>query len=288
MTGSEISRDFDLTINASDTVYLGARRTQLFKDAMIDTFEFVYKRLRTGDYYDKLRNFISVDNTFLLTNNSVNIYAGITDYFHLLGVKYKIIDGLSNYTIDTVTTNNQTGVITITFENKTPLRGYAGKAEKLLVTNFMGFTNTEVYVKQISDYRYELYVDIFLKTPLIQTLPYNPVVASVVRVVEEWAKPLRTLTKGNYYGKPNLYFPKYEIADGLIKAHPLEYQIPSLTLDYLKMPVFVDPTDSFDYETVYPLDFLRLFVDFSAKRYFGQVKDFNSEVDMIKTNIVND
>ena len=288
-TGTDISRDFDRVINASYSVYAGgARRTTLFKDSLIDMFEYVYKHLQTGDYYDKLRYFISLGNSYQLTNNTI-ITQNITDYYHLLGVKFTIQDVLANYSMKGVKINNSTGVITITFNNKTPLRGYAGFAEQLLLSNFCGYTQVLAYVKQMNDYNYELYSDEFYKNPLLLISPFDITNASAIRIVKTWAKPLRTETKGMYYGSPTIYFPKYEIGDGLIRAYPENYPITDGEFDFLRLPIWIDPTDnSFDYETVYPVDAIKMFVDFAAKRYFEETKDFNSVTAKITTDIVND
>lgn len=267
-TGANIAQNWRRIANLPINVYYNpVKLNSLFKDALVACLEFVYRNLEGNDYNSKINSIISTGDTFPLINNQINIFAGIPNYYKLLGAKFSIKDDLNDYSIKSVTKNPSTGLVTITFKYKTPLRGYAGKAEQLLLISFMSASNVEVFVKQNNDYDYELYMDPFFKTKFVTAATYSSGI--VTRIVKKWAKPYLSNSKGNYYGDPSLLVPKYEIADGNIKAYPDEYNIYSMELDYLTTPpLFIDTEDALtDVEQYYPIDFIRMFTDKAVELY---------------------
>lgn len=268
MTGVEINNEFDRQRRGSITVfYTNSQRNALFKKAFIQKIDSVYKRLDTQIAYDEIAGLISTNKPFtpILTSPRENAVAlnTITDYFHLLAVLCETIDPYP-ITVSSVETVNNITTVTLTAKSA------SRTTEAWLLTNFMGYTTKVCYIKQVGNYKYQLYADAALLTPLSPPDPYTG--GTVARLIYHYAKPYPSTEKIGYFGQPTMYYPKYEIANSAIKLFP--DTIDNIWIDYIKKPsVEIDvANNSFDYLTLYTYTLMQGVIALAVQLFFDEIR----------------
>lgn len=259
MTGVEFDKIFDRKMREAYTGFYSPVQVKpaLYKEALIARIQETYKNLNEQQEYDKLQNLIATNAAYPLTNSAIDI-VDIDNYFHLLAFKAVCIDNDFDGTGVKFTAPS-----TITTPVLTALR--TGEIVVILGNTY--------YAKQKgTTTTYTLYDDEAM------TLAANfGVVANgtpIVRVVSYYGRTLHVSDrKIGQWGKPTIYIPKAEIADGKIKVYPSATQI---IVDYIKAPVvFINPTDNVvDLELSYPYNFLMDVADKAVEMMAKETHDY--------------
>jgi hypothetical protein len=259
MTGVEFDKIFDRKMREAYTGFYSPVQVKpaLYKDALVSRIGDIYKNLNEQQEYDKLQNIIATNAVYPLTNSAIDI-ADIDKYFHLLAFKATCND----------TAFDGTGV-KYTAPNiiKTPILTSLRTGDAVIILGNM------YYAKQIGiTTTYNLYEDEAM------TLEANfgnvATGTQLLRVVSYYGRTLHVSDrKIGQWGKPTIYIPKAEIADGKIKVYPIAT---SIIIDYIKYPVvFINPTDNvIDLELTYPYNFLIEIADKAVEMMAKETHDY--------------
>lgn len=278
-TGQAFSDQIDITSDlAYGTYFDPAKKNALIKEALIKMCSLKYATLDTQAEYDEIYQFISTNTSVTATNNTINITptGAIVDYFHLLAIKPIFTKPMD---LVVVSATNATPVV-ITFNKKSMLRSGSGCV-------FSGATNNAIingtrYLRQINDYKYALYSDPQLITPIIGSGTLAGTVTTKMLFQTDFCTQYISGRKGTGFHIPTIFNPKFEIANGLIKIYPLEVQCSSVLMDYMKKPLLsqlpILDDVVIDLEQTYSIRFLYYWIDEVVKLYAEQQR----EVQMIQ------
>ena len=128
--------------------------------------------------------------------------------------------------------------------------------------------------KQLTDVIYELYTDETLLIPFYNGFPYAND-GTVKRVIETYATPYSSEEKIGYLSTPTIYYPKYQLANNLLKTYAGGSTITSVEIDYLStLPLDIDVTDSTnDLLEFYPQELLYSTLDKAAYLFSIETRD---------------
>jgi len=260
MTGADFDLIFQRKINQPYIDAYGiSQRTELYREALMDTIESWYKNLDEQREYDYLNYIISTNYAVdMPANSQINLVDISPSYNHLLAVRAICKDFTWNNTVRSYDATNQI----ITFAKRSALRD-----QELL---HPAHGSLYLYVKQINNYQYKLYNDFNLTEVFDSTLQNT----ELERWVSYWCKPIYSDNKIDPFQEATIYYPRYEVADQALKITPYAIKI---LIDYLRQPpVQIDPTDTTtDIEAFYPYKFLMAIADSATTRFMLEVKDTN-------------
>lgn len=256
MNGVEFDKIFQNKVDESYTGYTNtAKKTRIFKEALILAIEEKYKDLDTQKEYDELSSVIKTEKTFSPSGNAIYTKGSTTpvidDYEHLLAVKSKY---LVNTNL-TITGASRTTPIVITVSGQNNLRS----KEQLVISGITGNTNANgtFYIKKVNSKKFALYSDKELITKVASSAQY--VSGGVIkRMYYNYCKPYLSDQKIGVFGNPTVTNPKFGTSNGQLKFYPTTETTTEITIDYItKATVFIDPEDNVvDLEDTYPYKFL--------------------------------
>lgn len=275
-TGQNFSDLIDITSDlAYGTYFDPSKKNALIKESLIKMVSMKYAGLDTQAEYDEILKFLASNITFAVTSNAINVTptGAIADYFHLLAIKPTFTKVL---TLNVVSATNATPIV-VTFDKKSILRS------KSYVT-FAGATaNTSLngsrYLKQLNDYKYGVYFDINLLTPVPGNGTLAGTVTTTLNYNNNYCTQLRSGEKGNGFSDATVFKPMFEMADSSIKIYPNTEVCPSAVVDYVRKPLdnqLPDITNNaIDLELTYSIRFLYYWVDEIVKLYGEQMREYS-------------
>ncbi len=260
MTGLEFDKIFDRKMREAYTGFYSTVNVKpaLYNEALIMYIQDTYKNLNEQQEYDKLRSLIVTNDSYPLIASELAINT-IRQYFHLLAFKATCTDEAFNGSGVKYTAPNtvETPVLTALRTGET--------------VSILGIT---YYVKQEgSGNKYKLYTNANLTTAA--NFGVVPNGTPMTRSVTYYGRTLYLSDKKiAQWGKPTIYIPKAEIADGKIKVYPTATNI---IIDYVKEPtVKIVPTDNIvDLELTYPYNFLIGVADKAVAMMAMETHDYN-------------
>ncbi len=195
--------------------------------------------------------------------------ATISDYWHLLAIKCVFNSPLYGITVTDATNRNP---IILELNKRSVIRS----GSKIVVSGITGNTaaNGTFYARVRNDYQLALYSDVNLQVPVIGNGAYISG-GTVSLINENYATALTSKMKIGTLNKPTAQEPYFEIANNLIKIHPLTQPCASATIDYIRVPqVVVDVANAVtDLTLYYPEKFLFALVTEAAKLFANETRD---------------
>lgn len=201
---------------------------------------------------------IHTANTGVFTStNTSSVRNMVNDYWHVLNVKPVYYDREYNVAISGIS-NTSPIVVTMAYYN-TYRTGEQVNISGALVNTA---ANGSWYIKKLNNFKFALYYDINLQTPVAGNGVYTSG-AVLSRITSRVATPYESNVKVGTLNIPTTFEPGYEIADNLLKFYPLTITCQSVTLDYIKVPdKVVDVADTItDLTLYYPEKLLYLIID---------------------------
>lgn len=271
MTGLELYTYFLEKIQSNYTGYLStATANRLFKQALYQAIENKYRNLAEQREFDNLTGVIKTEAVYTpVTNQLTTTSTGIVnDYNHLLAIK-------ATFTVNLfVSLENATNTtpIRITTATRTNLR----TGDHVVISGVIGNTNANgtFYLRKVSDFGFQLYSDEFLQVPVSGNASYISG-GSVSRIYVNYCTMYRADQKIGVLYAPTVEYPKYEVAENLIKIYPVNQTCQSVSMDYITTAVVLpDVADNvIDLELTYPYQFLQYLVTVAAEIFSGEAKD---------------
>ena len=207
----------------------------------------------------------------LTQNAAATLDKQINDYWALLALKAKYIQQIQV----AVSEASNAAPIRITVDKVNNIK----TGEKLNLSNFAGNTNAngDHYVKKINTYKFDLYSDKDLLTPIAGNGTYSGS-GKVSRVYYKDATPYFSNRQISEYSKPEINYPQFDRGDNLIKVLPNDRACQEITVDYISTPpVDIDVSNTvIDLENYFHFDFLIMIMEKSAKMFFDRSKDMES------------
>jgi len=264
--GTDVNNRLDLIIDRAYSPYFSAaKRNEILRIAVLNSID---NRVQSNDnitVQDQLFGIYKTNQVFVPTNNTVSIAAttgDIADYLHLMNLRAKfVVPYISNYLLAA----SNASPIVVEFNRAIN----AQNGSLLLFSGASGNTNVngQRYVKKITPYRFALYSDANLATPVAGNGVYSgTATASLVRYDMNYAKNLKSNRKFSVLNAPTPEDPFYEIGSGSICVYPLSPPCSEVTVDYISTPVFIDVNDSVtDLFGIYSEDFINFILQMAAK-----------------------
>lgn len=228
-----------------------ARKNRLIKEATIKYIDLLYATNDRGRIRDDLFSLTQTGVNYTLTNNTLNLVTDIVD---------GSLNPIYNHTLDVLPTFSQPLSCTVVgATNATPVVITLSTASNNLRTgdrlNITGVTGNAIvngnrYIAKLNKTKCALYSDSALSTPIIGSGVYISG-GTITRYISVWAQDYTQ--KRSKLGEATIYYPKYEIANGLMKLYPMNVTCGTIALDFLSKPgVFIDPNDATtNYELTY-------------------------------------
>lgn len=213
------------------------KKNRLVKEATIKYIDLLYATNDRQRIRDDLFSLTMTGVPFNLTANSISLTTGISDYDHLLDVLPSFLQSL-NYTI-TGASNTTPVIITLSTANNNLRTG-----EKVNISGITGnvIANGDRYIRKRNKTTAALYSDAALTVPIIGSGAYISG-GTIKRYVTVWAQDYSQ--KRSKLGEATVYYPKYEVANGLLKLHPQNVPCGTISLDYVRKPTtFIDVTNA--------------------------------------------
>lgn len=197
-------------------------------------------------------SFALAAGAYTLNTGIVVTQATISDYWHLLAIK--CLFNTPIYGVKVTDATNRTP-IAITVNNRNIIR----TGSQVVISGVTGNTaaNGTFYARVRNDFQFDLYSDVNLQTPVVGTGAY--VSGGIVSIVNNnYASPLTSKMKQGVLNTPTPKDPYFEIANDLIKIHPLSQPCTTVKIDYIRVPqVVIDVADAVtDLTLYYPEKFL--------------------------------
>lgn len=258
-TGVDFNKIVDRKSDRAYSNYFNtAKKNEIAKEAVIVYEDLLYATNDRGRIRDELFSLVKTDVTFPLSSNTISLTTGITDYNHFLEGRVSMQQELDL----AITGASKTSPIRLTFNKKGNLRS----GDKLKIAGVLGTTtaNRIRYIKMVNSLQGDLYTDYKLTIPVAGHVTYISG-GTVIRYVDSYLQPNDQKTAK--LGQPSLYYPKYEVANGLFKVLPLNTPCDSVVMDYLSKPtVFIDVLDNtIDLELSYSLRMIDNLADMVCK-----------------------
>ena len=276
----EFDKLFQLRIDKNYNSYNSPiQRERLYKEALYNAFEYVYKRLDEQEEYDELRSFIKINTPLVPVNNAIDINAQLPSYNHYLFARGESLIPY-NPTISFQTANYDGQKTTVSSKYVLPYRD--GDKIKFYNVLIMSELNSDFYVKRIGWRTYQLFNDQELTVPFL---------ANVSNVYTGDAGKCQQIIESNFIVQysderiqtldvPSIRNPKIMIADNKIEILP--NGCINFYLDYLtNPPIFVTQTNNVfsstdDLELFYPMKFIYQILDKAVERFNMNTKDTES------------
>ena len=134
------------------------------------------------------------------------------------------------------------------------------------------------YFKQISEFKYEVYSDSSLSTPVLFTnLPSPLPNTTLSKVHSNWGKYLQSDRRISQSGKPTVNEPRFNQHKNFFLIHPQSATTLSVSVDYIRKPeVVIDVTnDISNLDLFYSETLLNRLTDEAVKMFYQEVRDPN-------------
>lgn len=198
----------------------------------------------------------------------------LSDYLHLLAMKCRMYTNAAGEDVYRMY-NGTPG--TIEFFRPIPLRD----GERILVTELganmdLPLVDTEAYVQRVSEFKYKLYSDEHLLTPVQVQGIYST--GTVIKEIEySYGKYYPSDRRISHLGLPTIEEPKYNQSQNFFKVFPSEHTCDKVKVDYVKTPpvtILVGDTTQ-DLELYYSDTLMNRLTDEAVKMFYQQVRDPN-------------
>ena len=198
----------------------------------------------------------------------------LSDYLHLLAMKCRMYTNAAGEDVYRMY-NGTPG--TIEFFRPIPLRD----GERILVTELganmdLPLVDTEAYVQRVSEFKYKLYSDEHLLTPVQVQGIYST--GTVVKEIEySYGKYYPSDRRISHLGLPTIEEPKYNQSENFFKVFPTEHKCDKVTVDYVSLPAInISVTDTvLDLENFYSQTLLYRLTDEAVKMFYQETRDPN-------------
>ena len=266
ITGTDVNNRLDLIIDRAYSPYFStAKKNEILRIAVLNSIDDRVQKNDNITVQDQLFGIYKTNQVFTPTSNSISITYGtgtIADYLHLMNLRAKFV---VPYTNNYLLSASNTSPIVVEFNRAIN----AQNGSLLLFAGASGNTNTngQRYVKKITPYRFALYSDASLATPVSGNGTYSgTATASMVWYEMNYAKNLKPNRKFSVLNAPTPTDPFYEIGSGEITVYPLTPPCSEVTIDYISTPSFIDVGDSVvDLLGIYSEDFINFIIQMAAK-----------------------
>jgi len=211
-----------------------------------------------------------------VTNNTGSASYGkmLPDYLHLLAMKCRMYTNAAGDDVYRMYVGT-TGVIE--FFRPVSLRN----GDRILFSEMASsitapLVSSEAYLKRISEFKYELYSDEHLITPIAIAGTYTS--GTAVKEIEyEYGKYYPSDRRISDLGLPTIENPKYNQSQNFFKIFPSEHKCDKVKVDYVKTPpvtILVDDNTQ-DLELYYSETLMNRLTDEAVKMFYQQVRDPN-------------
>ena len=198
----------------------------------------------------------------------------LNDYLHMLAMKVDIYSTLSD-DVNTIYKIYSGTPGIIEFFRPTNMRSrdrVYGNVLNLNQTSGFG------YVKQVSEFKYEVYSDESLSTPItVGAIPSPLPYVYGSKVHSNWAKYLQSDRRISRSGIPTLSEPRFNQDKNFFLIHPQNMTTLSVSIDYIRKPnISILVTDnSLDLSLFYSETLLNRLTDEAVKMFYQEVRDPN-------------
>lgn len=212
---------------------------------------------------------VVTDNTGSVTYSKM-----IDDYLHLLAMKCRMYTNAAGDDVYRMY-NGTPGII----EFFTPVSLRNG--ERILVTELgvnmaLPPVDTEAYVERVSEFKYKLYSDEHLLTPIQVQGIYST--GTVVKEIEySYGKYYPSDRRISNLGLPTIEEPKYNQSENFFKVFPEEHKCDKVTVDYVRKPsvTILVGDDTQDLGLYYSETLLYRLTDEAVKMFYQETRDPN-------------
>jgi hypothetical protein len=212
---------------------------------------------------------IVTDNTGSVSYNKM-----LSDYLHLLAMKCRMYTNAAGEDLYRMYVGNP-GII----EFFTPVTLRDG--ERIIFNQVASsitspVVNSEAYIKRVSEFKYKLYSDEHLITPIAIAGTYSS--GTTVKEIEySYGKYYPSDRRISHLGLPTIEEPKYNQSQNFFKVFPSEHTCDKVKVDYVKTPpvtILVGDTTQ-DLELYYSETLMNRLTDEAVKMFYQQVRDPN-------------
>ena len=197
----------------------------------------------------------------------------LSDYLHLLAMKCRMYTNAAGEDVYRMYAGNP-GII----EFFTPVTLRDG--ERIIFSEMplnMGVSQyDEAYLKRVSEFKYKLYSDEHLITPIEINGAYSSG-AAVKEIEYSYGKYYPSDRRISHLGLPTIEEPKYNQSENFFKVFPSEHKCDKVTVDYVSLPAInITVTDTFlDLENFYSQTLLYRLTDEAVKMFYQETRDPN-------------
>lgn len=196
----------------------------------------------------------------------------LEDYLHLLAMKVDMYSLLEKDT-DPVYKIYTGSPAVMEFFRPVKLRTF-DKVAGIILNDPAG----TAYVKQISEFKYEVYSDKDLLIPYaVSNIPSTLPTVNASMVHSNWAKYLQSDRRISESGEPTLTTPRFNQHKNFFLIHPQDKITISVSVDYIRKPnVSISVADnSIDLSLFYSETLLNRLTDEAVKMFYQEVRDPN-------------
>lgn len=197
----------------------------------------------------------------------------LDDYLHLLAMKCRMYTNAAGEDVYRMYAGNP-GII----EFFTPVTLRDG--ERIIFSEMplnMGVSQyDEAYLKRVSEFKYKLYSDEHLITPIEINGAYSSG-AAVKEIEYSYGKYYPSDRRISHLGLPTIEEPKYNQSENFFKVFPSEHKCDKVTVDYVSLPAInITVTDTLlDLENFYSQTLLYRLTDEAVKMFYQETRDPN-------------
>ena len=196
----------------------------------------------------------------------------LEDYLHVLAMKVDMYSVLENDTDTLYKIYNGTPAV-VEFFRPAKIRSF-DRVAGIILNNPSG----TAYVKQISEFKYEIYSDKDLLVPFtVLNAPSTLPTVRASKVHSNWAKYLQSDRRISRSGEPTLTNPRFNQDRNFFLIHPQDKITISASVDYIRKPnINILVTDnSIDLSLFYSETLLNRLTDEAVKMFYQEVRDPN-------------
>lgn len=198
----------------------------------------------------------------------------LSDYLHLLAMKCRMYTNAAGEDVYRMYAGNP-GII----EFFTPVTLRDG--ERIIFSEVAPsitapVVNSEAYIKRVSEFKYKLYSDEHLITPIAIAGTYSS--GTAVKEIEySYGKYYPSDRRISHLGLPTIEEPKYNQSENFFKVFPSEHKCDKVTVDYVSLPAInITVTDALlDLENFYSQTLLYRLTDEAVKMFYQETRDPN-------------
>jgi hypothetical protein len=198
----------------------------------------------------------------------------LSDYLHLLAMKCRMYTNAAGEDVYRMYVGTPG---TIEFFTPVALRD----GERIIFNQVASsitapIVNSEAYIKRVSEFKYELYSDEHLISPLAIAGSYSR--GTTVKEIEySYGKYYPSDRRISHLGLPTIEEPKYNQSDNFFKVFPSEHTCDKVKVDYIRRPtIAINVTDTIlDLENFYSDTLMNRLTDEAVKMFYQQVRDPN-------------